>query len=810
MPIKHVFTSPQADVADPTLVRPTDWNSDHAYSLQDAVSLIGNTSGVLANVSTGTLYLAGGNNITLSQNANSVTISAASIPVQSNQTLGLYGSSNTQLTSSGTVDARSMTIRAMGSLTVAVSASEWVLSAPNALTTAMASNRGSDFVQATAVFAGTNALGTIASGGISVAVAAPIPIGTNVKDVASAGSTGTITRYAPEDHAHRGVGQVQISGNTSNTSNIVFGSVVLAGGNNITLSQVSAAGGATITIVGAAETQTVPAIGTNVKAVASVGSTGTLTRFAPEDHQHAGVAALAVTNTGNTAGNTRSQVGTLYLAASGGLTASQSTGAAGNDTIWFSAAADIPLATTVKSVLSANSLGTVTRYAAEDHGHEGVYAVGASNIGNTLGNTVVQAGRVVLAGGNNITLSVSTAAGGLQTITISGPAAGGAQTAISSIIVSDATYTSGLVSFSNAGNITISSSVNGATQYIVLSGHGAESNWISMLGIATAGSNTASGTTLGLSGLNLTLSGTNNSQMVLSVPATSSLSATGIVSLSTNGSTISIGASLPLLSFYANLPVIQTGTAITATSGSSIYVVPFVLPQNISVGWVRLFGNFSDSAVGTGGTTSANQTFSVARYTTVGLVFYTQGVGASSLSLQSFTSTSGGITGMTQYRAAAQGSQYTISLAKTYPASGGADQNYATSYAVSSGSIVVSSNSNTLFTGNRFLDLSFQKSLSAGNYWLGIGASTSSLSNSSHISFAGTCAMALSLLGVSQTDTVWGILGIATNVSQNQLQPGLGLWTTNASGWSKDSIGIASISQVVSNLLPAFQLVRRG
>src|SRR5678815_1968694 len=80
-------------------------------------------------------------------------------------------------------------------------------------------------------------------------------------------------------------------------------------------------------------------IGTAVKAVASIGSTGTITRYAPEDHQHAGVAAFAVTNAGNTLGNTRSQVGTLYLAASGAITASQSTAAAGNDTVWLSVAA---------------------------------------------------------------------------------------------------------------------------------------------------------------------------------------------------------------------------------------------------------------------------------------------------------------------------------------------------------------------------------------------------------------------------------------------------------------------------------------
>jgi len=48
------------------------------------------------------------------------------------------------------------------------------------LTTAMASNRGSDFVQATAAFAGTNASGTIASNGISVSVNAQSAVPQNV------------------------------------------------------------------------------------------------------------------------------------------------------------------------------------------------------------------------------------------------------------------------------------------------------------------------------------------------------------------------------------------------------------------------------------------------------------------------------------------------------------------------------------------------------------------------------------------------------------------------------------------------------
>ena len=57
------------------------------------------------------------------------------------------------------------------------------------LTTAMASNRGSDFVAATAAFAGTNASGTIASNGISVSVNAGG--GAAIRGIAANGSTAT-------------------------------------------------------------------------------------------------------------------------------------------------------------------------------------------------------------------------------------------------------------------------------------------------------------------------------------------------------------------------------------------------------------------------------------------------------------------------------------------------------------------------------------------------------------------------------------------------------------------------------------------
>ena len=159
----------------------------------------------------------------------------------------------------------------------------------------------------------------------------------------------------------------------------------------------------------------------------------------------------------------------------------------------------------IQPVGSATGSGTNTsRFAADDHVHEGVFSVGLSTGGNTIGDTRVGAGRFVLQGGNNVTLSQITAVGGLNTIVFSGGAPGAA----------------------------------------------VENNNHNLLGANTAGNTTASGSTIGLSGINMTLSGTNGSVINMSVPATSSLSATGQVSISTNGSTISIG--VPSQAFSAD------------------------------------------------------------------------------------------------------------------------------------------------------------------------------------------------------------------------------------------------------------------
>jgi hypothetical protein len=139
------------------------------------VTIGSNTAGVGALVSSGTMVLAGGNNITLSQNAgNAITFHGAAggltninvsgsnsssnmsaikfsnsngvsfglttgsiitashngITSQTNQTIGFTGATNTTMTSTGTFDARSMRINGLGAASVGFSNSSLLISAP--------------------------------------------------------------------------------------------------------------------------------------------------------------------------------------------------------------------------------------------------------------------------------------------------------------------------------------------------------------------------------------------------------------------------------------------------------------------------------------------------------------------------------------------------------------------------------------------------------------------------------------------------------------------------------------------------------
>lgn len=231
-------------------------------------------------------------------------------------------------------------------------------------------------------------------------------------------------------------------GNTSGSTGMVNLNLVLAGGNNITLSQSTNGQSATVSISAFNESQSFGmsnlgntsgtsgiASGSNVRFLVAGGSNITLNQSVNGASgtitingaaQTSGAQSLGVLSDGNTLGTTGYASGDLVRYQFVGLTnitLSQSVnGASGTVTIIGMLPGEL-----IKPVSSAAYSGSLTNfYAAMDHIHPGVMSAGVSTMGNTAGSTGVLPGQVCLVGGNHITLSMSTDASNGMTISIVG------------------------------------------------------------------------------------------------------------------------------------------------------------------------------------------------------------------------------------------------------------------------------------------------------------------------------------------------------------------------------------------------------
>lgn len=488
------------------------------------VTLSGNTAGVMAQISSGTLTLAGGNNITLSQNGNAVTISGGAGGVETQTAISGIANSETTYTSG------SVTLSALGAITIR-------------------STTGQHF-----------------------------QLSVNSQTVQTQGGFASLG--------------VSTGGNTLGDTGVATGSrFVIVGSNGITASQGTAAGATTITLSGV--TQSVQTQG--------------------------GFVSMGVSTGGNTAGNTQVSTGSRFvIVASGNLTASQAT-AAGASTVTLSVAAQsvqVETQTFIGGLAGSNTTytsGTVTitgvgggvtvssntgqridisvaAPVAQTVQTQGILNVALSNVGNTSGDTGINSGtRMVLAGGNNITLSASTAANA-TTITISAPNLGaGAMSAGVSNLGNTAgstgvTGTRLVLVGTNMVSLSQSTDANGGTVSINAT-QTVQTQGVISVGVSTGGA-TSGNTTVNtgsrfvLVGTNITMSqGTaaEATTVTVSAPATSSLSATGGISISTNGSTISIGYK-NTINDWQNFPMGQ-GSLMTHISGIS--KTPFYFPMEM-------------------------------------------------------------------------------------------------------------------------------------------------------------------------------------------------------------------------------------
>lgn len=477
--------------------------------------ITGNTSGTTSLISTGTLFLAGGNNITLSQDQNTITISGGAGGAAGSNTLGMSNLGNTSGTS-GVVSGSAIRLLFAGgnnitlsqsldagnlSGTVTISAFNQTEQTQNRFDMTLAGNStsaGAGFIlisSGTATIAGGNNI-TLSQNGNALTISAfnqtgTIPVVSNaIQDVNTATNSGTATsQFAAHDHAHRGQAGWDVNGIAST----FYGTQQLSAGN---LMSIATGGNSTR---GSAQFINVLSSATTVSEVATANAIGAMaSRFALEGHQHRGQIGMDVNGIASTFyGTVQASAGNLMSIATGG--------ASTRGSLQFINL--LSSATTVSSVATANAIGAMaSRFALEGHQHAGVGRIGVSTLGNTIGSTTLLHGAsVYLAGGNNITLSQSTDAGNNITITFSGGAGGAGNFSAGMSNLGNTSGTSGTVSnllvLAGGNNITLSQSVNGQSATVTISGAagggGAAptlSMWMNDQGTSTSGFGTSNAT----------------------------------------------------------------------------------------------------------------------------------------------------------------------------------------------------------------------------------------------------------------------------------------------------------------------------
>ena len=573
------------------------------------LTLDGNTAGVLQEVSSGTLTLAGGNSITLSQNGNAVTIigptTSQSLQPETQTFVGGVAASNTTYTS-GTVSIVGSGIVSVQSGTgqrVIVNASQSVQ--PETKT----------FIGGIAASNTTYTSGTVTISGVGGGVTVNSNTGQRVDISVAAPVAQTGTQFSAG---------LTNSGNTSGDTGAVAGRLLLVGTNNITLSGSTNGASMTVTlsgpsvagaqtgISGIANSQTTYTSGTvslsELGAITIRSTTGNQFQFSV--NAQTGTQFSAGISGGNTSGDSGTVAGRVVLAGGNNITLSGSTNGV-SETITISAFTQSVESQSLGMSNLGNTSGTTgiasggqVRYlfaggnnvtlSQSLNGASGTVTISAFNQtgtqfsagisgGNTSGDTGTVAGRVVFAGGNNVTLSGSTN-GVSETITIS---AFSQSVESQSIGMSNLGNTAGTTGVASGGqvrfvivgsnNISLSQSLNGASGTISISGQPSFS-----AGVSTGG-NTQGNT--GVSGTRLVLVGSNNITLSQNTDA--------------SGATVSISGQSPTGgAFSAGVSNLGNTAGSTGISGSRIV---FVGTNQISL---------SQSTDANGATVSFNDTVS--------------------------------------------------------------------------------------------------------------------------------------------------------------------------------------------------------
>ena len=713
--VNHIFTSPIADGTNTQLIRPSDWNSAH------------------------------------------------------NVVLDISGSDISQAFSNG------------GGVSWGLSANGYVTATVKTdyLTTAMASNRGSDFVQANAVFAGTNASGTIASNGISVSV--------------NAGGGGSLNISA-------GTTSNNLTALTFNNANgVTFGlnaSTITASHNGLTTAMASnastafAATGFTTTTIGGAVIA-----GTHDTAGLKLAVPGYLTTAMLSN-------AVTLSNINVSAGTTSNNLSALTFSNGSGV----SFGLNGS---------------VITATVQTNYLTTAMQS----------NAATISNINVSAGTTSNNLSALTFSNGSGVSFGLN---GSVITATVQ---TNYLTTAMASNRGSDFVQAGAAFAGTNASGTIASNGISvsvgnyittarASTDAVGLNTAKTNVTWtVNSAGISLdAGGYAGTGTTFG--GTNVSGSMTLNSnglQLSLSAPTPGGGAAINVSAGTTsgnlqtiqfnnannhsfglNGSTITVSYAPTPVSYFANIPIMNNTT--TLTVGQSVsHIAPLIVVEDLSFNVIRMIQSGNILAASTTAATTGNATFSCGYTKTHNFVFYSRGVGANSLSLQSYFSTSASEAYSNNIACAANSTQFSYTNRYTFPHSTGTI-GFTQDYSSSAASININSASATAFTGFKQIEFQCATTLSGGMWYLAYGQSSSTATQSAGTTIGLRNAVTCNILGVSQNTLQIGTWGAATTNTIG-MQLGIGSFSTGGAAGTTNSIGFTAITTTSANNLPYYQLL---
>ena len=709
------------------LIRPSDWNSAHNQLL----TIVGNTAG--QSTASGTnIVFSGGNNVTLSinQGANVATV---------------------------------------------------LLSAPNTtqfLTTAMASNRGSDFVQATAAFAGTNASGTIASNGISVSVGNYIT--TQSGQAFSADASSTFQTLTFQDS--NGVSFSNNAGALRVTHALQFTSATSA----ITSNALNTSASRVINVVAATNNTGggTASLSSNVSFSAANGLTFYTSAGGAIVASHNGLTTARASNDGVglntalTAGPLAWTVNSSGISLNAGSAAGTTSGFAGNlisgsmthNTAGLNLSLNHPAWLTTAAQSSASNVSAI---------------VAATN--NTGGGTATLSGAVSFSNANSATFYTSAG----NAIALSLPA-----------YLTTARASNDAIGL-NTAQTNVTWTVNSSGLSINASGYAGT-------GTTFAGANISGSMTVNSNGVNLSLSGAGGGTVNQTGPnigvsdVGNTLGTTGTVSAgnyviagigavtlsqssSASNGTLSISvAPRETLSHYSP-PWINSGAGTNSSLGqSSLYMMPFDVNQHISASRIQFFVSVSGalSAGNSTGTCSAG----------LGYALYTRGSGASTERLMRLTSYSAQIHSQSMTSNTAYRATHYIGLSDITSHS---TSQYAQSSSNASTYLATSIN------GLRALNLPLNSTLTPGRYWLGVSVQTvTGNAMTNNMSVLQTAA------NLFPAVVAWGVNSSATNASNWRPMQGLGTYSAVSAGWPAEiPLTSDSIRHGVSQTLVHFNIL---